>query len=150
MRLTDREILTRAIECGIVDISTLERDIAMRVRQNYLEQHKNKIWQGKNGKWYTMLPCKDKRRMIKKSTRSDLEDAIADYYEQMDDGNPTFARAFYLWLENKMKYNEICKGTYDRYVQEYDRFIKGSDFDRTKVIDITENDTTDGVQGKDK
>lgn len=141
--MTDREILTQAIECGIVNIRTLEQGIAMRIRQKYLEQHEYKVWQGKDGKWYTYVPCKDKRRLIKKNTKSALEDAIVDFYEQMDDGNPTFARAFYLWIENKMKYNEICKGTYDRYVQEYDRFIKGTDFDYTKVKSITENDIED-------
>ena len=148
--MTDSEVLTRAIECGIVDISTLEQDIAMKLKQKYLEQHKNKIWQGKNGLWYTTVPCSDKkdgRRLIKRKTREALEDAIVEHYENPnEDYSQTFQSVFQKWVDHKLEFEEICKGTYDRYIEDYNRFLKGTDFSKKRIKSITEDDIEDIIR----
>lgn len=137
--MTDKELFTYLVSSGMIDRTTLERDIKMQKRQKYLDQHKYSIWQGKDGKWHTCLPCEGGRRKIKRNEKSALEEAIADFYESQE-YNPTFENLFEEWVEQKLRYKEICKGTFDRYKEDYKRFLKGTDFAQTKVGKITEDD----------
>ena len=43
------------MECNnaIMDLETIEKLIEMKENQLYLDRHDGKIWQGKNGFWYT-------------------------------------------------------------------------------------------------
>lgn len=131
-------------ESANIDITAIEREFNMQKRQDYLNSHNRKIWQGKNGCWYTTVPCQDRkdgRRLIKRKTRESLDDAIVDYYENPGKQIRTlFSTVFKNWIEYKLDMGEICKGTYDRYIQDYTRYIKGTDFDKKRIKQITEDD----------
>ena len=75
--------MQKAIEFGIIDISYVQEMIKMNKRKELLEKHPYKIWESKNGKWYTYLYDQEKKRkLIKRNTQSDLENTIIQYYEE--------------------------------------------------------------------
>ena len=73
---SSNEILQFAIENGMLDEASLLDKIEIDKRKQLLTKHKFKIWQGTNGKWYTYIEDHDKktnRKLVKRSSRSDIE-----------------------------------------------------------------------------
>ena len=67
---------------GMITDETIRAGEEMQ-RREILSQHTNSIWQGKDGYWRTRVRTTDGssgRRLIKKRTRQDLEDAIVAFY----------------------------------------------------------------------
>lgn len=65
--------LNYLIDNGIIDLPNIQSIIEMKKRQELLNNHPYKIWEGSNGKWYTYLPDEKKGRILKKkSTKSCL------------------------------------------------------------------------------
>lgn len=125
INLTNDELLKYAIENGIIDPSRIQEQIEMNERKNYLQRHTNKIWQSKDGKYYTYLPDKMKprgKRLVKKSTMESLEDSIVEFYKE-NDTDPYMEDVFSEWIEKKLEYGEIKKQSYDRYKTSYNRFF---------------------------
>ena len=50
------EVLKFAIENGMIDLSYIQDEIAMKKREELLKRHKWAISQGKDGYWRTYLP----------------------------------------------------------------------------------------------
>lgn len=138
--MTENEILKYAILKGIVNVGALQKEIELSQRENYLSEHKNRIWQGKNGNWYTELPATadKKRRLVKKVHREDLEEEIINYYRSAAEYH-TFRSVFEEWLNAKLEWNEISKGSYDRYRGEFKRFFEGTDIPGKRVDTITDD-----------
>ena len=61
---TEHDYLQAAISSGMIDLTTLHSQIAMAERKKYLEEHDQKVWQGKDGNWFTYLPHDGKRGKI--------------------------------------------------------------------------------------
>ena len=137
--ISDREILQFALENSIIDISTIEREIEMQNRKKYLDMHDQKIWQGCDGRWYTYLKPQSKRRLISASSLEDLEDKIVCHYQEKVE-SPTIEDVFYEWHNERLKYKEISKGTYDKYVNDYKRFFGDSQLSKRKIKTITEEE----------
>lgn len=121
---------------GIISLESIDELIKMREKQLYLQKHDNKIWQGKNGSWYTYV---GDRKLVKRSTLQSLENAICEHYYNIEE-NPSFTEIFYEWIGQKLKYREICKGTYDRYVNDFNRYFKEATLSYLKIRTITEDD----------
>lgn len=132
--MTDKQILKKALEYGIVDITTLREKVELKDRE-YLNGHK--IWQGKNGKWYTKMEIDDHVKLIKRVKKGVLEDFIINY-ERDKVENPIVRDVFYQFLEQKFRYHDISKSTYDRYEADFDRYIKGTKLEKMHFKDITE------------
>lgn len=63
----DRNIDSQyAIDNGIINLPNIQSIIEMKKRQELLNNHPYKIWEGSNGKWYTYLPDEKKGRILKK------------------------------------------------------------------------------------
>lgn len=110
MFLTDNDLLKYAIENGMIDLSSIQNDIEMKKRNQYLEEHTYRIWQGNNEKWYTYIPDEDKgRKLIKRTTEKDIEDFIIKFYEETDEEsnkekevlNMTLTTLYEYWIEYK-------------------------------------------------
>ena len=131
------------MECSDVRIldETIEQLLEMKEKNLYLNQHPNRIWEGKDNKWRTYLGSGKDRRMVKRNTKQDLENYICHYYRNME-LNPTIAELFDLWMDYKLETGEIRLGTRDRYRDDYNRFIKGTLFALTHVKAI-DQDTLD-------
>lgn len=140
MNPSDKELLNYALENGMIDVSTIQKTIEMNERKKYLEMHNHEVWQGKDGYFYTKVDDETKpggRRMIKKSKREAVEDAIVDFYKTRKD-EPTIESVFTEWVEQKMEYGEIQRQTQERYQVDFDRFFK--EIKDKKIRYITEDD----------
>ena len=138
MNYSDNQILKYLLENGKLDLAVISREMDLIDNRKYLYKHEFKIWQGKDGAYYTYLPSK-KRKLIRKVSREALENEVIEYYRTIED-RPTVKILFYRWLDEKLEFGEIGKGTYDRYENDFKRFIMNSDFADMIVDTITEDD----------
>ena len=72
--ISDSDLLKYAIENGIIDRSTIQKNIEMSERKKFLEQHEHKIWQGKDGKYYTYIPDQKAKRGKREIRRNAKEE----------------------------------------------------------------------------
>lgn len=147
-QMTERQMLKYAIESGIIDINTLQTQIEMNERKKYLEMHKNKVWQGSNGYYYTKVQDKTKkdgRRLIKKKTVQELEDEIVEHYKNAEN-EPTIEDVFHEWVEQKLKYGEIQRQTAERYDIDFNRFFVETGFQKRKVRYVEEYELEDFIK----
>lgn len=139
--LTDRELLNYAIENGIISRDNIQEQIEMNERKRYLEQHNYEIWKGKDERYYTYLPdkhTKSGRKLLKRTNKSSIEDAIVDYYKNIAN-EPYIEDVFNMWIDSKLKYGEIQRQTYDRYSSDYDRYIRKTLISEIEFRFITED-----------
>lgn len=118
----DKALLKFAFENDMLDRNTIQ---VLYTEKILMEKHNEKIWQGSNGRWYTYVPSttnKAKRRLIAKSSREKLLEAVLEFYQ----AGPTVETVFYEWANKKLDYGEIYKQTYDRYVNDYKRYLQKS------------------------
>ena len=117
--VSERDMLNYAVQNGIIDLSYVQDMIKMKRRKEVLEKHPYAIYQGKDKKWYTHIPDidrKEKRKLIKRSNKEEIEQAIIDYWKEKEE-NPTVKEVFNEWLDKRLKREEISKSTFDRYKQ---------------------------------
>ena len=115
------ELLKYALENGMLDITRIQEQIEMNKRKELLDKHPYKMWQGKDGKWRTYLPDKEKGRLLKKrNTQQELESVIIQYWGDKEE-DPTVEEIFKLWNEERYKKNKISNGTYERNIQFFER-----------------------------
>ena len=133
------DLLREAIDSGIIDLTTVEQRIEAMNKQKYLDMHGFKIWQGSNGKWYTYLNTPSGRRQIVSSSEEGLQTKIVNYYQEKVEA-PTLNEVFQQWVDERLSFNEISKGTYDRYVNDYKRFFKDSNIKNHKIKFISEDE----------
>ncbi len=148
--MTNDELLQFALENGMLDIATIQEQVKMKEDLRLLKSHSFKIWQGKNGLFYTYLPDdtkKDKRRLIKRKTLEGLNETVIEYYRAVETGEFLHAEdIFYLWLESKLNYGEIEQQTYDRYETDFHRFFNDTAIADKKFSEITEEDLEDFIK----
>lgn len=146
--LSDKQILSFALDNGIIDITHIQMQIEMNERNRYLKQHENKIWQATDGRWKTHLPddmAKDGRRLIKARDRQALDDKIIEYYKAAEN-EPYIDTVFNEWNNERLAYGEIEKQTYDRYGTDFTRFFKDTKILKTKFKYIDEDMLEDFIK----
>lgn len=146
--LTEKELLNYAIQNGIIDINTIQKQIEMNERYRYIEMHESKVWQSTDGNWYTYLPdikSKNGRKLIKRKTETNLYDAIVEHYKSIEN-EPYIETVFDEWISKKLNYGEIQKQSYDRYKTDFDRFFKDTKIYNTKFRYITEDMLEDFIK----
>ena len=111
VRMSDAELLKYAVENGMIDTALVQEKIEMQKREELLNKHPYKIYQGKDGKWYTYLPDKKNGRILKKRTnKKDIEDVVISFWKQEEE-NPTVDMIFHEWIDSKLTREEISKST---------------------------------------
>lgn len=146
--LSDLQILKYAYENGILDvnINAIQSSIEMNERKKYLNKHTLQIWQGSDGKWRThIVDNQGKRKMLCRKERKKLEDDIVNLYKSLSN-EPTLSKVFYEWMEDKLKYGEVQKQTFDRYERDFMRFFKNSKLLNTKIRYITEENIEEFIR----
>lgn len=122
------------------DLSSIQKSIEMKERYKYLDMHPYDIWHGKDGKYHTYLPDKEKGRVPRKrNTLKEIEDVVADYWKEQET-NPTIEEIFNLWADEKLQYKEIGKGTYDRYKRDYDHLFSETSLSKCRIKNVVEDD----------
>lgn len=134
-----------AAENGMLDLSSVQQEMEKKKFKEYLSEHPYKIWQGKNEKWYTYISEKGGRVLKKRNSEEEIKKVIASYYKSKKEA-PTISDVFKDWVNTKLETKEIGRGTFDRYNNDYIRFFKGTNFERMKVKDVTEDDIEDFIR----
>ena len=86
--MNDQELLQFAIAQGIINLDDVREDMENKQRADILSKHKYSISQGNDGRWRTTLPDKTKkngRRLVAKTTKKALEDAVIAFYKEHDE-----------------------------------------------------------------
>lgn len=146
--MTDSEELLKYMESnGIINLDDIRINIENMKREELLKKHCFNIWQGKNGKWYTYLPDEEKGRIQKsRTTEKALKDLLVDFYKEVEI-NPLISEVYRHWIDEKMEYNEICKGTFDRYECDFKRYFTDAKISNKKIKSITEEDIELFIRG---
>lgn len=139
--IDQEKLLQLAIERGMIDLSSIQAEAEDMERRRLLQNHTNKIWQGKNGKWYTYLD----NNLVKRTTKQGLEDFLVEHYRYLLE-SPPFGKVFKEWVDKKLDYGEIQKQTYDNYLTEYRCLIAGTPFESIKMRELTENILEDFIK----
>ena len=138
----NEETLKFALKKGIIDVSLFNDQVNMKKREEALEKHNHKIWQGENGYWYTYLDDSRKGRALqRKKTKEEIEDLI---YQRSQVN--TFGEVFDKWVEKKLEYAEIQKQTYDRYRTDFTRYFVKTGFDKIELQRLTESELEDFIK----
>lgn len=121
MSMENLDLLNYALEHGMINLSYVQEQIDMNKRKELLEKHPYKISQGKDGKWRTYLPDKEKgRRLVKKSSREAVENTVVCYWKAEEE-NPTVKEVFDEWNDRRLTLQKISPGTHLRNAQVFKR-----------------------------
>lgn len=136
-------VLQYAVEHNMLDIKDIRRDVEMRKRESYIRMHPYRIWEGKDGRWRTYLPDKEKgRKLVKRSTEKDVKDIVADYWRNEEE-NPTIRDLYDEWISDKLQREEIKKATKDRYDRQFEESL--GEFSKKRVKDVNEFDIEEAI-----
>ena len=105
----------------------------MNRRKELLEKHVYKIWQGKDGKWYTYLPTDESRRLVKRKRKEEVEDAVVDYWKEKLE-NPTIEEVFKEWNDRRLELQKISSATHLRNGQIFRKHFSEFGLKRIKNI----------------
>lgn len=76
-------LLQYLVDSGKIDLGSAEEEMKKSKLQEILEKHPYKIYQGKDGKWYTHIPDDskaEKRRKIVRTSLETIHEALYDHY----------------------------------------------------------------------
>ena len=145
--LTDKAILNYALQNGIIDIYTIQKQIEMNERKRYLEMHNSKIWLSTDDKWYTFVPDLTKqkgKRLIKRSTEEEIKDFLVAFYKEYEEPQ-TIEKTFDEWISRKIKFEEISKQTAERYKVDFNKYF--ADCKDKEIRKINEDFMDDFIVG---
>ena len=134
----NNEILRFIISNGMLNLSDVQNSIEAMKKKELLEKHPYKIWQSKDGKWYTYLPDEKKGRVLKKrTTQRAIEDDVVQYWKSQTE-NPTINEVFGEWNDRRLELNKISKATHLRNKQVFNRHYKIFGEKRIKQVSAEE------------
>ena len=143
----DPGFLQFAAEYGNLSFEDLCQKYQMKRDQKYLDMHTRKIWQGKDGDWYTKVSDPSgKVRLRHAVSRESLERLIIAHYKGAED-HPTVHTVFEEWINDRVRYEEVELGTIDRTRSDYERFIAGSELDYSPIDCVNEDMLTPFIRG---
>lgn len=139
------DILSFLESNGNIDLRDVEERMRKARKESILKNHPYKIYQGKDGRWRTHLPDKDKsegRKVIVKTHLDDLEQMICDHYEathadklkelcSLQDLYPS-------WLEYKSLHVEAT--TIMRIEKDWRKYYRDSDLVKKPICKITKTE----------
>ena len=123
----------------MIDVSYVQEQIEMNKREELLKKHPYKIWEGKDGKWYTYLLINDEneRKLIKRTRKEDVENVIIEYLKSELE-NPAVKEVFEEWNDRRLSLEKISKATHTRNCQIFNRHY--SEFGNKKIKSISSQD----------
>ena len=133
--------MNKALENGILDLTSIEQRVIEMERNSYLDSHCYKIYEGKDGLWHTYLPG---RKHIRRRTRKEVEDVVVFYY--INEVGPTIKDIFKEWNDRKLSLKKIKGSTHLRNEQIFNRFF--DKFGDHKIKDVTEEDICEFLEEK--
>lgn len=131
--------LQYAIDNGIIDFVQVQEQIEMKKKQELLAMHTYKIWEGKDGNWYTYLPDEKRRKKIKKKSKDLIEKVVCDFYKaKLKHSDQMTLRELYMeWLEYKELHTR-SSGTMKRLSADWEKFYAKDKIADKKINEITQ------------
>lgn len=130
----------------IIQSECVQDIIHMKQREELLAQHKFKIWQGANGKWYTYLPRDDGgRKQVRRNTKEEIEDVVVEF-EKSHINNPTIDELFNEWNDRRLELKRISKSTHTKNISTYNRHFKK--FGKNRIDDLSPEDFLNFLEGQ--
>lgn len=114
----------------MIDLSYVQEQVEMKKRNELLEKHPYKIWEGKDGKWRTYLPDEEKgRKLLKRNSKQEIELCVINYIQQNSEenikkkiaNNMTLQKIFPQWLDYKQIHTNSTSYT-KRITADWHRF----------------------------
>ena len=140
-------LLKSSPEYAMVDVPSLENvlvELDTMKRNELLAKHPYKIWQGKNGEYYTYIPNDNGGRSLKhRTTKEALENVVINYVKDKTE-SPTVKDIFLEWSAKRLEREEIEKSTYSRYQRDFTKCFKK--IQNRKIRKITELDIEDFIK----
>lgn len=137
-------ILLESVKYGSIDLESMQQENKMIKREEILKKHSNKIWQGTDKKWRTyLLDVDNKRKMVKRNTRKEVEDIIIDHLKEKEE-NPTIKEVFIEWNDRRAELGHISKPTQERNMQVFKRHY--SEFGKKRIRSVSETDWCDFLE----
>ena len=135
---TDSEFLQYMAEHSTMSPDDSRRAYEAMKNERYLKMHNRKIWQGKDGDYYTRTTdAAGKEHIRHAKTLENLKKMIIDHYKTIEEF-PSVTRVFNEWIEERIMYEEVELGTIDKARTDFDRFFKGTELANMNVIDVNE------------
>lgn len=104
--------------------------------QQYLSMHTCGIWLASDGYYKTKLKEREgKYRLIKRRSRSDLEDAIIEHYKGLSQKDNSFKARFDKWIDRQRDCGR-SENTILKYKSDYRRFYEGYPIEDINIQDI--------------
>ena len=142
--LPQSDLLQYAIDNGMIDLDTIQKQIEMNERKKYLEMHPFSIWEDKNGIWHTYLPDEEKGRVPKKrKTEQEIKNIVIDYWRGQAE-NPTIEEVFNEWNDRRMELKKISPATHLRNNQCFKRHY--DEFGKLQIKNIDSDDLIDFLE----
>lgn len=142
--LNKSELLQFIINNGMIDINDIQNSMEAMKREELLKKHQYKIWQGKDGEWYTKLLEPDGTKKLRhRKSRKQLEEVVIEHIKKTVDC-PTIGTIFEEWVSVRLERGEIEKSTYSRYRRDFDRYF--AKIKQCKIQSVTELQIEDFVK----
>ena len=133
---------------GMINLDDVREKMKENERQRLLSRHKYKVFfDEKDNRWKTTLPDETKkngRRLIAKRNRERLDDAIIEYYAQIEDKTYveenlyTLEKIFPKWLKYKATMTDASSYG-KRILVDWNKFYKDTPIINKVLCDLTEN-----------
>ena len=141
------DFLQFASEYGNLSFESLCHDFEMKQNEKYLNMHTRKIWQGKDGDFYTKIKRPDGVVRIRHAvTREALNRLIIAHYKEVEE-HPTVRTVFEEWTDERIRYGEVELGTIDKARSDFDRYIKGTPLEHCHIDRVSEDILTPFIKG---
>ena len=139
----ESEILSYIENTGMLDLTYVQSLIKMSERKELLSKHPYKLWQGKDGKWYTYIYKEEKRYLKKRKTKEALENYLVEYMkEQLE--NPTVEEVFTEWNDRRLTMGKISASSHLRYFKLFGRHY--GELGKRKVKSIKPSEIVDFLE----
>jgi len=145
-------VLKNALSCGMIagdDVMNSSKEDIMKTILDNVHKHKITPPKKPGGRFITYVPDETKPnglRQIRKATMADMFKYLITFYglEKSVTHDMTFGEMFEEWVEYKKKYigarnskKGLSPSTITRYMIDYEKYVKGTDFDSLSLPAIT-------------
>lgn len=139
-------LLQYLVDSGKIDLGSAEEEMKKTKLKEILEIHPYKIYQGKDGNWYTHIPDDskpEKRRKIVKTTLEKVHEALYDHYTGAEEKRllmgMSIEKLYPKWLEYKGLHTDAS--TYiTRLESDWKKYYEGTPIVKVPIVRLKKLD----------
>lgn len=121
-------------QCNMILSNVSEKE---KMDNIIVQHHPYSIWQGSDGFWRTYLRIDDKRKLIKKKSKTKLLEYLKSHYRAQYPHS--IEDIFNKWVEYKLA-TGVTNSTVIKYENNYNRFLLDKNISKKDMWEITEID----------